>query len=105
MNDPKINIIHAHSFKEVYNAAPDEAKGLIENSALDCYMDAIKKLIDDFNLDDTAFIVNALRCTLVTLECVYPEEYQLAHQMMPEDMLQVMKDAAIQEEKKYGSKD
>ncbi|MDD7391212.1 MAG: hypothetical protein PUG60_16450 [Lachnospiraceae bacterium] len=97
MKDPKINIINAHSFKEAYDAAPDEAKELIESAATDYYMDKIEKLICDFNPDDTVFIVNALRCLLAALECAYPEDYQLAYQIMPEDMIQVMK-YAIQDE-------
>lgn len=100
MSEPKINIIKADSFKEAYDLAPDAAKEQIEEHAIDYYTDKIGKLIKSFNLKDTAFIVNVLRCTLAALECRYPEEYQLAYQMISEDMLQVMKYVA-QEDREY----
>ncbi|MCI7099524.1 MAG: hypothetical protein MR966_11640 [Lachnospiraceae bacterium] len=99
MSDPKINIIKTNSFKEAYDTAPDELKDQIEEWATDYYAEKFGKLIASFNLEDTAFIVNALRCTLAAIECHSPEEYQLACHMMPEDMLQVMK-YAVQEDRK-----
>ena len=102
MSEPKINIINikADSFKEAYALAPDAAKEQIEEQALDHYTNVIGKLIGSLNPDDTAFIVNVLRCTLAALECHSPEEYQLAYQMMSEDMLQVMK-YAVQEDREW----
>ena len=69
MSEPKINIIKADSFKEIYDAAPDELKEQIEESALDYYTEKLGKLIVSFNLEDTAFIVNAIRSALAALEC------------------------------------
>lgn len=106
MSNSKINIFKAvfkaDSFKEVYDATPDKLKDQVEDQAYDYYTDKIGKLIQSFNQKDTAFIVNVLRCTLTAMECHSPEEYRLAYQMMPEDMLQVIK-YAVQEEA-YGSK-
>ena len=74
MNEPKINIVEANSFKEAYDLAPEEFKEQIEECALDYYTDKIEKLIASFNLEDVTFIVNAIRCALVSLECFYQED-------------------------------
>lgn len=103
MSNPKINIIKADSFKEVYDAAPDELKDQIKKHATDYYAEKLGKLIASFNLKDATFIINAIRSALVFLECFSPDDFQLAYQMLPEDMLQVIK-YAVQEEKN-GSKD
>lgn len=103
MSEPKINVIKADSFKEAYDVVPDELKDQIEERALDYYTDKIEKLIASFNLEDMTFIVNAIRCALVSLECFSQEDFKLAYQLLPEEMLQVIK-YEIQEEKN-GSKD
>ena len=103
MSEPKINIIKADSFKEAYDLAPDAAKEQIEEHALDYYTNEIGKLIASFNLKDATFIVNAIRSALISLECAFPEDFQLAYQLLPEEMLQVMK-YAVQEDTKHGSK-
>lgn len=100
MSEPKINIIKADSFKEAYDAAPDELKDQIEEHALDYYTNEIGKLIASFNLKDATFIVNAIRSALISLEKHIPEDFQLAYQMMPEDMLQVMK-YVVQEDREW----
>ena len=100
MSEPKINIIKADSFKEAYDAAPDELKDQIEESALDYYTEKLGKLIASFNLKDVTFIVNAIRSALIALECSCPNDFQLAYQLLPEEMLQVMK-YAVQEDTKH----
>ena len=101
MSESKINIIKADSFKEAYDVvSDDEVKDQIEEQALDHYTNVIEKLIQSFNQKDTAFIVNALRTELVALECAFPEDFQLAYQLLPEEMLQVMK-YVVQEDKDY----
>lgn len=99
MSNPKINIIKADSFKEAYDAAPEEFKEQIEEHAADYYTDKIGKLIATFNLKDVTFIVNAIRCVLASLECFSPEDFQLAYRLLPEEALQVMK-YAVQEDRK-----